>query len=133
VSTSPTVLFICQHNAGRSQLGAHLLEHVAAGRVNATSGGLSPAEHINPVIAEALGELGIDTSNAVPRAVTAADLAAADIVVTMKPRLALPGPVGGRLVEWEFPDPDNWGIDGARDLRDRVLTQIQALATEITR
>lgn len=133
MSTPPTVLFICKHNAGRSQLGAHLLEHVTSGRVNATSGGLSPAEHINPVIAEALGDLGIDTSAAVPRAVTTADLETADIVVTMKPRLALPGPIGGRLVEWEFPDPDNWGIDGVRDLRDRVLTQIQTLATDITR
>lgn len=132
MSTPPTVLFICQHNAGRSQLGAHLLERVASGCVHATSGGLSPAEHINPVIAEALEELGIDTSSAVPRAVTAEDLLTADIVVTMKPKLALPGPVGGRLVEWEFPDPDNWGIDGVRDLRDRVLAQIQTLAAEIT-
>lgn len=132
MSTPPTVFFICQHNAGRSQLGAHLLAHVAPGQVKATSGGLSPAEHINPVIAEALGELGIDTSAAAPRAVTAADLASADVVVTMKPRLSLPGPVIGRLVEWEFPDPDNWGIDGVRDLRDRVLTQIQMLAAEIT-
>lgn len=133
MSASPTVLFICQHNAGRSQLGAHLLDYVAPGRVNATSGGLSPAKHINPVIAEALGELGIDTSAAVPRAVTADDLEAADIVVTMKPQLTLPGPVSGHLIEWEFPDPDNWGIDGVRDLRDRVLAQIETLAADITR
>lgn len=132
MSTPPTVLFICKHNAGRSQLGAHLLEHVAPGRVNATSGGLSPAEHINPVIAEALEELGIDTSAATPRAITAADLDAADIVVTMKPQLALPGPVTGRLVEWEFPDPDNWSIDGVRDLRDRVHTHVHALTAEIS-
>ncbi|AZS35729.1 Arsenate-mycothiol transferase ArsC2 [Microbacterium lemovicicum] len=130
MSTPPTVLFICQHNAGRSQLGAHLLEHIAPGRANPTSGGIGPAEHINPVIAEALGELGIDTSAAVPRPVTAADLAAADIVVTMKPGLALPGPVTGRLVEWEFPDPNSWGIDGVRDLRDRVLEKVRALALE---
>lgn len=132
MSTPPTVLFICQHNAGRSQLGAHLLAHVAPGRVVATSGGISPAEHINPVIAEALGELGIDTSAAVPRSVTAADLESADIVVTMKPRLALPAPVAGRLVEWEFPDPDNWGIDGVRDLRDRVLARVRELAAEVS-
>lgn len=132
MSTTPTVLFICQHNAGRSQLGAHLLAHIAPGQVNATSGGLSPAEHINPVIAEALDELGIDTSAAVPRAVTATDLASADIVVTTKPRLALPGPVTGRLVEWEFPDPDNWGIDGVRDLRDRVLSEVRGLASEVS-
>lgn len=132
MSTPPTVLFICQHNAGRSQLGAHLLTHVAAGRALATSGGLSPAEHINPVIAEALSELGIDSTAAVPRAVTVSDLEAVDIVVTMKPRLALPGPVAGRLIEWEFPDPESWGIDGVRELRDRVLAQIQALVTDIT-
>jgi arsenate reductase len=130
MSTPPTVLFICQHNAGRSQLGAHLLTYVAPGRANATSGGIAPAEHINPVIAEALNELGIDTSAAVPRPVTAADLAAADIVVTMKPGLALPGPVTGRLVEWELPDPDSWGIDGVRDLRDRVLEKVRALALD---
>lgn len=131
MSTPPTVLFICQHNAGRSQLGAHLLAHIVPGQVNATSGGLSPAEHINPVIADALGELGIDTSAAVPRAVTAADLAAADIVVTMKPRLALPGPVSGRLVEWEFLDPENWGIDGVLGLRDRILAHIRILAADL--
>lgn len=131
MSNPATVLFTCKHSAGRSHLGAHLLEHVAPGRVHATSGGLSPAEHINPVIAEALGELGIDTSDAVSHA-TAADLQTADIVVTMKPRLALPGPVSGRLVGWEFPDPDNWGIEGARNLRDRVLVQILTLAAEIT-
>lgn len=131
MSTPPTVLFICQHNAGRSQLGAHLLAHVAPGSFRATSGGLSPAEHINPVIAQALQELGIDTSAAVPRGISAADLETADIVVTMKPRLALPGPVTGRLIEWEFPDPDSWAIEGVRDLRDRVLGQIRALSEDL--
>ena len=67
MSTPPTVLFICQHNAGRSQLGAHLLEHIAQGRANATSGGLSPAEHINPVIAEALGVLTKGSRLGAPR------------------------------------------------------------------
>ncbi len=99
MSTPPTVLFICQHNAGRSQLGAHLLAHVAPGQVKATSGGFSPAEHINPVIVGALGRLGIDTSAAAPRAVTPEDLASADVVVTMKPRLSLPDPVTRRLVQ----------------------------------
>jgi len=132
MSTPPTVLFICQHNAGRSQLGAYLLNDIAPGRVNATSGGIAPADHTSPVVVEALNELGIDTSAAVPRPVTAADLTAADIVVTMKPGLAVPGPVAGRLVEWGFPDPDNWGIDGVRELRDRILEQVRALALEIS-
>jgi arsenate reductase (thioredoxin) len=105
MTTPPTVLFICQHNAGRSQLGAHLLAHELSDRVHATSAGIAPADQMNPVVAEALTELGIDTTGAKPRAVTAEDLAAADIVVTIKPGLTLPGPITGRLVEWEFPDP----------------------------
>lgn len=127
--TAPTVLFLCQHNAGRSQLGAHLLAHAAPERFTATSAGISPAEQINPVVAEALAELGIDTTTAHPRAVTVEDLVAADIVVTMKPGLTLPGPVTGELIEWEFPDPDSWGIDGVRDLRDRVHASVKQLAS----
>lgn len=128
--TAPTVLFLCQHNAGRSQLGAHLLTHTARERFTATSAGITPAQQINPVVAEALAELGIDTTTAHPRAVTVEDLAAADIVVTMKPGLALPGPVPGELIEWEFPDPANWGIDGVRDLRDRVQASVRRLSQE---
>lgn len=125
MTRTPLVLFICQHNAGRSQLGAHLLNGMASGRYTAVSAGLSPAERINPVVAEALQELDIDTSAARPRAVTDADLAAADIVVTMKPGLTLPSPVAGRLIEWQFPDPDNWGLDGVRALRDGIAERIR--------
>lgn len=126
-----TVLFLCQHNAGRSQLGAHLMNHVAPEGVVATSAGLSPAASINPAIAATLAELGIDTSAAVPRAVTVQDLASADIVVTMKPGLALPGPVAGELVEWQFPDPANWEADGARGLREDVLVAVRELAARL--
>jgi arsenate reductase len=122
------VLFICQHNAGRSPLAAHLLTHIAADRFTATSAGISPARRIDPVVVEALSELGIDTGDATPRAATAHELATADIVVTMRPRLSLPGSVAGRLIEWEFPDPDGWALDGVRDLRDRILTQVKTLA-----
>ena len=87
----PTVLFICQHNAGRSQLGAALLEHLAGGRFTAASAGLAPAETVNPAIAATVAELGMDITGRVPRAVTPADLEAADVVVLMKPGLALPG------------------------------------------
>ncbi len=126
--TAPaTVLFICQHNAGRSQLGAHLLNDVAEGRVHATSAGLKPANEINPVVAQALGELGIDTSGAAPRLVTEADLAAADVVVTMKPGLTLPGPVAGQLVEWQFPDPAAWDLNGVRGLRDAISEAVRTL------
>ncbi|MFG6446596.1 low molecular weight phosphatase family protein [Microbacterium sp. P07] len=131
MTTPPTVLFICTHNAGRSQLGAHLLAHVAGDRLSATSAGTAPAEAINPAIAGTLAELGIDTSAARPRAVTAEDLAAADIVVTMKPGLALPGPIVGEHVQWEFPDPANWEADGARDLRDAVRAAVTSLAERV--
>lgn len=127
MTTPPTVLFICQHNAGRSQLGAHLLDVVAPGRFVATSAGLNPADEINPVVAEALHELGVDTSAAKPRLVTEADLATADVVVTMKPGLPLPGHVAGRLVEWEFPNPEAWDLNGVRGLREAIAGQIRDL------
>lgn len=126
----PTVLFICQHNAGRSQLGAHLLGHIAPGRFVVTSAGLNPAEEINPVVAESLGEIGVDTSDARPRLLTADDLDSADIVVTMKLGLELPGPVRGRRVEWEFPNPEKWDLDGVREMRDAVAGQIRRLLRE---
>lgn len=131
MTSPPTVLFICQHNAGRSQLGAHLLDLVAPGRFVSASAGLNPATEINPVVAESLQELGADTSAARPRLVTEDDLASADVVVLMKPGLALPGSVAGRLVEWEFPNPEEWDLDGVRGMRDAVAAQVRALAAEL--
>jgi arsenate reductase len=132
MNNPPTVLFICTHNAGRSQLGAHLLGHIAGDRVNATSAGTAPAEAINPAIASTLAELKIDTSAARPRAVTPDDLATADVVVTMKPGLPLPGPILGEHIEWEFPDPANWEADGARVLRDAVQDAVEKLAARLS-
>lgn len=132
MTTPPSVLFICQHNAGRSQLGAHLLDYVAPGRFTSTSAGLVPSDEINPVVAEALGELGIDTADARPRLVTADDLDAADVVVTMKPGLQLPGSVRGRRVEWEFPNPEEWDIDGVRGMRDSIAEAVRGLSRELS-
>ena len=126
-----TVLFICKHNAGRSQLGAHLLTHIGDERLVATSAGITPAEGINPAVAASLHELGIDTSAAGPRAVTTEDLDAADVVVLMKPGLPLPGAVRGELVEWSFPDPTNWEADGVRGLRDAIDTKVRDLAARL--
>ncbi|GAA1953536.1 arsenate-mycothiol transferase ArsC [Microbacterium aquimaris] len=121
----PVVLFICTHNAGRSQLGAHLLDHLAGDRYDATSAGVAPAEGISPEVAEALGELGIDTSAASPRPVTAELLAEAHVVVTMKPGLDLPGAVAGELVQWQFPNPESWGLEGVRELRDHIRAAVE--------
>ncbi|AZS46043.1 low molecular weight phosphatase family protein [Microbacterium oxydans] len=126
-----TVLFICKHNAGRSQLGAHLLTHLGDERLVAMSAGITPAETINPAVAATLHELGIDTSAAKPRAVTTEDLDAADVVVLMKPGLPLPGTVRGELVEWSFPDPTNWEADGVRELRDAIDTKVRGLAARL--
>ncbi|RFA06466.1 low molecular weight phosphatase family protein [Subtercola boreus] len=124
-STAPTVLFICQHNAGRSQLGAALLDHLAGDRFTATSAGLSPAGEVNPAVAATVAELGVDISGNVPRAVTTADLEDADIVVLMKPGLALPSTPRGEILEWSFPNPEAWDTDAVRPLRDAVAAQIQ--------
>lgn len=131
MSTPPTVLFLCTHNAGRSQLGAHLFAHVAGSHAHATSAGISPADHPSRPVTEALAELGLDSSTATPRAVTIEDLATADVVVAMKPGLQLPGPVSGQYVQWEFPDPANWDIDGVRKLRDEILVKVEELAERV--
>ena len=118
------VLFICQHNAGRSQLGAALLEHLAGDRFVATSAGLTPADAVNPAIVATVGELGLDIAGRSPRMVTAADLDRADVVVLMKSGLALPSDPRGRVLQWAFPDPTSWDAEAVRPLRDAVAARI---------
>ncbi|PSL37381.1 protein-tyrosine-phosphatase [Labedella gwakjiensis] len=125
MSDKPTVLFICQHNAGRSQLGAALLEYLGGDRYTATSAGLSPADVVNPAVATTVAELGVDISGNVPRAVTTEDLEQADIVVLMKPGLALPATPTGEVLEWSFPNPEAWDADAVRPLREAVATKIE--------
>ena len=120
------VLFICQHNAGRSQLGAALLEHLAGARFVATSAGLSPAVAVNPAIVATIAELGLDIADRVPREVSSADLKRADIVVLMKPGLELPSDPSGRVLHWEFPDPTSWDAEAVRPLREQVAARIRA-------
>ncbi|PRA83319.1 low molecular weight phosphatase family protein [Microbacterium sp. MYb66] len=122
--STPTVLFLCQHNAGRSQLGAALLEILAPGDYIVTSAGTSPADAVNPAIAATVAELGPDISNRTPRAVTNEDLATADIVVAMKPGLVLPAMPAGRFIEWSFPDPTDWSPENVRPLREAIIEQI---------
>jgi len=122
--SAPTVLFLCQHNAGRSQLGAALLEILAGEDYDVTSAGISPADIVNPAVAATVAELGLDISTRVPRAVTPEDLATADIVVAMKPGLTLPGVPAGRFLEWSFPDPADWTPENVRGLREAISAQI---------
>ena len=125
MSNKPTVLFICQHNAGRSQLGAALLELLDAERFVAASAGISPDSHVNPAIAASVAELGLDISGRVPRAVTVDDLNSADVVVLMKPGLALPSVPTGKVIEWSIADPASWGIDDVRPMREAVAERIR--------
>ncbi len=126
MTSNPTVLFICQHNAGRSQLAAALLEHLAGDRFTATSAGLSPAEEVNPAVAATVAELGMDITDRVPREVTASDLESADVVVLMKPGLALPSTPRGKVLDWTFPNPETWDADAVRPLREAVSDKITA-------
>lgn len=119
-----SVLFICQHNAGRSQLGAALLEHLAGDRYSVDSAGLSPADEVNPAVAATVAELGMDISDRTPRAVTAKDLENADVVVLMKPGLELPAAPTGRVLEWSFPNPEAWDVKAVRPLREAVAHKI---------
>jgi arsenate reductase len=128
--TKPTVLFLCQHNAGRSQLGAALLEILAPDQYTISSAGLSPADAVNPAIAATVAELGLDISDRIPRAVTVDDLETADIVIAMKPGLALPTIPSGRLIEWAFPDPTDWTAANVRPLRDAVSEQLRKVLVE---
>ena len=127
----PIVLFLCQHNAGRSQLGAALMDHRAGDRFDVRSAGIAPSTAINAAGAASLAELGIDTSQRAPRAVTEADLLDADVVVAMKPGLRLPTDPAGRLIVWELPDPGDWDIDSIRPLRDEIDARVQQLAADI--
>ncbi|MCS3442688.1 protein-tyrosine-phosphatase [Microbacterium phyllosphaerae] len=122
---TPRVLFVCQHNAGRSQLGAALLEHLAGDRFIAASAGLAPADTVNPAVAATVAELGIDIADRVPRAVTPDDLHTADIVVLMKPGLTLPSTPRGEVLEWSFPNPESWNADAVRPLREAVSEKIR--------
>ncbi len=126
MSGKPTVLFICQHNAGRSQLGAALLEHLAGNDYTVTSAGIAPDKAVNPAVAASIAELGMDISDREPRAVTQADLAEADVVVLMKPGLNLPSTPTGRVLEWSFPNPENWDVDSVRPLREAVAARISS-------
>lgn len=125
MTTKPKVLFLCQHNAGRSQLGAALLQHIAGTDFDVSSAGLSPSANVNEAIAASLDEIGIDIHRNVPRAVTETDLLDADYVIAMKPGLALPVAPAGEHLVWAFPDPASWEVDDVRALRRAVEARLR--------
>ncbi len=123
----PEVLFVCTHNAGRSQMAAALLDHEAAGRVRVTSAGSQPADKLNPAVVQAMAEIGLDISPEIPKRLTTNQVQAADIVITMGCGDACPVYPGKRYLDWDLPDPAGLTIDQVRPIRDEIRTRVNEL------
>jgi arsenate reductase len=128
----PEVLFVCVHNAGRSQMAAALLEHLAAGRVSVRSAGSEPADAVNPDVVEAMAELGLDVSRERPKPLTGEAVEAADVVITMGCGDACPIYPGKRYEDWELEDPAGRDLETVRGIRDEIAGRIDALIGELT-
>ena len=129
--TRPTVLFVCVHNAGRSQMAAGFLQHLAGDRIEVLSAGSEPAGQVNPVAVAAMAELGIDIAAATPKVLTEGAVRASDVVVTMGCGDACPFFPGTRYEDWELDDPAGQGIEAVRPIRDEVRRRVQALVSEL--
>ena len=125
------MLFVCLHNAGRSQMSQVLFERAADGRHAASSAGTTPADHVHPQVVEAMREIGIDLSDRQPQALTRELAEQADVVVTMGCGDACPYIPGKRYVDWELPDPAGMPVDEVRRLRDEIDAKVRELAAEL--
>jgi protein-tyrosine-phosphatase len=132
MTTPPEVLFVCVHNAGRSQMAAALLDHHAAGRVRVTSAGSTPADTVNPAVVEAMREVGLDLSREFPKRLTTDAVQAADVVITMGCGDACPVFPGKRYLDWTLEDPAGQGIEAVRPIRDEIDRRVQTLLAELT-
>jgi len=127
----PVVLFVCIHNAGRSQMAAALLDHQAAGRVRVTSAGSQPADRLNPAVVQAMAEIGLDISREFPKPLTADQVQAADVVITMGCGDTCPVYPGRRYLDWDLPDPAGLDLAAVRPIRDEIRRRVTALLNEI--
>ncbi|HJU82117.1 MAG TPA: arsenate reductase ArsC [Acidimicrobiia bacterium] len=127
----PTVLFACVHNAGRSQMAAAWLRHLAGDRVRVRSGGSEPADQVNPAVVESMGEVGIDVSGEQPRAWSTEDIRAADVVVTMGCGDACPVFPGRRYLDWKIDDPSGQTVEGVRPIRDEIESRVRRLIADL--
>ncbi len=131
VKDVPEVLFVCVHNAGRSQMAAALLDHQAKGRVHVRSAGSTPADEINPAVIAAMDEVGVDLSKEFPKPLTTEVVQAADVVVTMGCGDACPIFPGKRYLDWELPDPAGKSVEEVRGIRDEIGKRVHALLDEL--
>jgi arsenate reductase len=127
----PSVMFVCVHNAGRSQMAAAYATHLSGGRVEVRSAGSAPADSINPAVREAMLEEGFDISAETPKLLTADAVQSSDVVVTMGCGDACPYFPGTRYLDWQLDDPAGQGVDAVRPIRDEVRRRVTALLEEL--
>ena len=127
----PEVLFMCTHNAGRSQMAAALLARAAGGAVRVTSAGSDPASAVNPAVAAAMAEVGVDISREVPKPLGDGQAEAADVVISMGCGDACPVFPGKRYLVWELPDPAGLTVEQVRPIRDEIAARVGALLAEL--
>jgi protein-tyrosine-phosphatase len=127
----PSVLFVCVHNAGRSQMAAGYMQHLGAGRVDVLSAGSAPKDSINPVAIEAMAEEGIDIAHNQPKVLTTEAVQASDVVITMGCGDACPFYPGKRYEDWVLEDPAGQGIESVRVIRDEIKVRVEQLLAEI--
>jgi len=130
-SSKPAVLFLCVHNAGRSQMAAGWLRHLAGDRVTVYSGGSEPANATNPAAVAAMAEVGIDITDELPKHWTDDTLGAADVIVTMGCGDACPYVPGKRYEDWPLDDPAGQNLDAVRVIRDEIRARVEALITSL--
>ena len=128
----PTVLFVCVHNAGRSQMAAGYLQHLAGDRIQVLSAGSAPADQVNPVAVRAMAEEGVDITAEAPKLLTDAAVREADVVVTMGCGDACPFYPGKRYEDWVLDDPAGQDLEHVRPIRDEIRARVEALVGELT-
>jgi arsenate reductase len=131
VSEKPSVLFVCVHNAGRSQMAAAYLATLSQGRIEVRSAGSAPGDQVNPSAVAAMAEEGIDMSGAQPKVLTDEAVVASDVVITMGCGDACPFYPGKRYEDWVLEDPAGKGVEAVRPIRDEIRTRVEALIGEL--
>ena len=131
MSPKPSVLFVCVHNAGRSQMAAGLLTHLSQGRIEVRSAGTAPADEINPVVIDAMAEVGIDLGKEHPKILTPEAAHASDVVITMGCGDTCPFFPGVRYLDWELDDPTGKAIERVRPVRDKIRTLVAMLLIDL--
>jgi arsenate reductase (thioredoxin) len=133
MADKPSVLFVCVHNAGRSQMAAALLSDVAGDRIEVRSAGTEPADRINPVAVAAMAELGIDITSAAPKVLTPDAVQTSDVVITMGCGDTCPYFPGVSYRDWKLADPAGQPLETVRAIRDDIAAHVRALVAELTR